>query len=196
VVCHYTCGTIDWLSQREASVTNEYIYRNDYTAKLRAIPDDCFRARRWHGDSNSYPHDLLRSQLDQLDDDQSIYRICFWTTLDLALKDRGKYEPGTTLVRCLKSEVDTAGFNASWDDGLDPEEAYLFWITEGLAEGNLAFSNASIPFSRFEALVDGEWVPFSNHISPPVQVVPERQVKEEPGKSGILAKLLGAVKDR
>lgn len=175
-------------------MTNEYIYRNDYTAKLRDIPDDCFRARRWHGDANSFPHDVLRSQLDQLDDDHSIYRICFWTTLDMALKDRGNYKPGTTLARCLKSEVEAAGFNASWDDGLDPEEAYLFWITEHLGEDNQTFSKASIPFSRLEALVDGDWVPLSDHISPPVQVVTERQVKDEPGKPGILARLLGAVK--
>lgn len=177
-------------------MTHEYIYRNDYTAKLRAIRDACFRARRWHGDSGSFPHKLLRSQLDQLSDDHAIYRICFWTTLDLALKDRGNYEPGTTLVRCLKSEVVAAGFNESWDDGLNQEEAYLFWISEPLAQGNQVLSDASIPFSRFEALVDNDWRPFLGHISPPERVVPEHQVGEEVAKPGFLARIFGAVKGK
>lgn len=175
-------------------MTQEYIYRIDYTAKLRAIPDDCHRARRWDGRPGSIPHKLLRSQLDQLNDAQAIYRICFWATLELAVKDRRFYDSDNTLARCLKSDLIVAGLNESWDDGLESGEAYLFWITESLDESNQAFSKASIPFSRFETLVDGNWVPLSSHLSPPVRVVPKPQAVEEVVKPGFLARIIGALK--
>ncbi|MCF5648814.1 hypothetical protein KHW15_00965 [Pseudomonas syringae] len=175
-------------------MTQDYVYRIDYTANLRAIPDNCHRARRWDGGPKSYPHKELRSQLNQSSDAQAIYRICFWAKLADAIKDRANYDGHTTLARCLKADVMAAGFSQSWDDGLNPGQAYLFWIVEQLHESNHAFSQASIPFSSFEAVVDGTWLPLSTHLSPPAQVVPKRHEVEEVVKPGLLDRIKGALK--
>lgn len=151
------------------SLTEQYVYRVDYTAKLLAIPDDCHRAPRWRGDSQSYPHSLLKSRLEHLNDAQAIYRICFWSSLALAVKDSKNYDKGpTAIARCLKDDVLTAGFNQSGDDGLPVGQAYLFWIEEQLDERNQEFSRSLIPFDRFDAFVEGRWVPLAKHLAPAI----------------------------
>jgi hypothetical protein len=148
---------------------DEYIYRLDYTSKLKAFPDGCHRAPRWHGGPKSFPHRLLRSQLAQLSSSQAIYRICFFSTLVKAQQTRLTYEEHgktTTLARCRKTDVLAAGFTDSWDDGFAPGDAHLFWIVENVTDDNCSLSVASIPFERFEALVDGRWKPLAAHLAP------------------------------
>ncbi|WKC36738.1 hypothetical protein QYM18_20115 [Ectopseudomonas chengduensis] len=165
-------------------MTSEYIYRLDYTAKLKTFPDRCHRAPRWIGDMYSYPHKLLRSRLDQLNNSQAIYRICFFTTQAKAEEVRLSYKDGgktTTLARCRKADLPAAGFTDSWDDGFNLGVAHLFWIEESLGEENNTLSTASVPFERFEALVDQKWIPLATHLAPaPRAVPPEADQTQQP----------------
>lgn len=148
---------------------NEYIYRLDYTEKLKTFPDRCHRAPRWYGGENSFPHELLTRRLSQLNSSQAIYRICFFSTQAKAEEARLTYRDEgttTTLARCRKSDLLTVGFTDSWDDGFNPGVAHLFWIEEDLADENCALSTAAIPFERFEALIDGHWMPLASHLAP------------------------------
>jgi hypothetical protein len=149
------------------SLTEQHVYRVDYTSNLLAIPDDCQRAPRWRGGSKSYPHSFLKSRLEHLSDARAIYRICFWSSLELAVKDSKNYRKGpTTIAGCLKDDVLAAGFNQSGDDGLPVGQAYLFWIEEQLNEHNQKFSRSLIPFDRFVAFVEGGRIPLAEHLAP------------------------------
>lgn len=147
-----------------------YIYRHDKTHKLKAFLGDCHRAPRWRGGPDSYPHNLLGNRLNLLSSTQGIYRICFWTDLNLALKEVHCYpQPWAnthTIARCRKSDVMTKGFTDSWDDGLPLGQAHLFWIEENLSSHNEDISTAAIPFGAFEAYVNGNWIPLADHIFP------------------------------
>lgn len=168
-------------------MTNEYIYRLDYTEKLKAFADGCHRAPRWTGGKSSWPHELLRSRLNQLDHSQAIYRICFFTTQAKAEEERLTYVEGkaTTLARCRKSDLQAAGFTDSWDDGFHPGVAHLFWIEEHLTDENSALSTASIPFERFEALVDQQWIPLATHLAPAPKAVPSEAVQVQQSSKNI-----------
>jgi hypothetical protein len=179
-------------------MTNEYVYRLDYTEKLKTFPDRCHRAPRWNGDTYSYPHKLLRIRLDELNHSQAIYRICFFTTqakaeqVRLTYKDSGRT---TTLARCRKTDLPAAGFTDSWDDGFDPGVAHLFWVEESLADENIALSTALIPFERFEAFVDQQWIPLTTHLAPAPKAVPlEADQAQQPRESFTEPRLLARFK--
>ncbi|MEO4013815.1 hypothetical protein [Pseudomonas rossensis] len=173
----------------------DYLYRLDYKTALIAIPDACHRARRWHGGPKSFPHKLLKAKLTKLSPAQAIYRICFFSTLAKAQQTRQEYRDNgadTTLGRCRKSEVLTAGFAESWDDGFAPGDAYLFWIEEDLSDENHEFSQAAIPFDRFDAFIDGDWVPMTAHIALPSPVALQHLEPTRDGGLGLLARLKAA----
>jgi hypothetical protein len=99
----------------------------------------------------------------------------------LPYKDGGKT---TTLARCRKADFPAAGFTDSWDDGFNLGVAHLFWVEESLAEENNTLSTASVPFERFEALVDQKWIPLATHLAPaPRDVPPPKRIRRSSLKS-------------
>lgn len=178
---------------------DDYIYRLDETSKLKAFPDGCHRAPRWPQGYPVYPHALLKSQLSLLDSNQGIYRICFFVTLAKAVSTRLSYVNNgqtTTLARCRKADVLAAGFTDSWDDGFEPGVAHLFWIDEYLTEGNKTVSAASIPFDRFEALVDGAWVPLPMYLDPVIQPVQSATPVVTTAKPSLVSRIITALRSK
>lgn len=174
----------------------EYIYRLDYKAALMGIPDVCHRARRWHGGLKSFPHKLLKAQLNKLSPGRAIYRICFFSTLAKAQKIRLEYQDkgaDTTLMRCKKTDVLSAGFAESWDDGFAPGDAYLFWIEEQLNDENCEFSVAAIPFDCFSVFVEGGWVSMAAHLCISSPLAQEDGVPAREDKLGLIARLKAAL---
>lgn len=183
---------------RATIMTKQYIYRYDDTGNLRAIQDNCHRARRWDGSPTSYPHKLLRARIAKLSNTQAIYRICFWVNLQDVIDETDKLKRVTpdkliTLTRCSISDVLSESFQSSWDDGFKEGKAYLFWKEEDLENSNSSFSKASIPFSKFEALVDGSWLPLSSHLSPAVPPTPAIQTSGK-SKKNLTTNLLRRIK--
>lgn len=148
---------------------DEYIYRFDPTEELRKkFIGDCHRGpRHIPGKRWVYGHELLDERLAALPSNHSIYRICFWTKLEFCLSEiertADSWPVPRTVSRCKKSEVLSKGFTESEDDGLRGK-AYLYWIEEKLDSNNETLSNAVIPFSEFEASVDGEWIPLMDFL--------------------------------
>lgn len=175
---------------------DDYIYRLDDTSKLKAFPDGCHRAPRWPKGLNPYPHKLLEKQHSLLSTDQGIYRICFFVTQAKAEKVRLEYEDsdGTTLARCRKADVFAAGFTDSWDDGFEVGVAHLFWTKEELVEGNGTLSSASIPFDRFEALVDGDWLPLPTYLAPTVPPTQSSGSVVPPAKRSLASRIMAALR--
>jgi hypothetical protein len=176
---------------------NDYIYRLDGTFKLQSFPDGCHRAPRWPQGSNPFPHKLLKSRLSLLASTQGIYRICFFVNLADAQAARLTYinkGATTTLARCRKVDVLLAGFTDSWDDGFKPGIAHLFWIEEDLTAHNGTLSAASIPFDRFEALVNGVWVPLATHLAPATPPSLPASPVTAPAKRSFVSRILSALR--
>lgn len=76
--------------------------------------------------------------------------------------------------RAAEADLPAAGFTDSWDDGFNLGVAHLFWIEESLGEENNTLSTASVPFERFEALVDQKWIPLATHLAPAPRAVPPK----------------------
>lgn len=143
---------------------NNYIYRIDTSTGLKNIQDGYFRARKWE---NDYPHILLEFLSTSLQENEKIYRICFYTNLQTAKKalDNDFSWFGESYIsRCPKEIILANGFTESWDDGFKTSEACLFWVKEPIAENNLKFSFSGIPINTFDVLINNEWIPLMNYI--------------------------------
>lgn len=178
-------------------MVDEYVYRVDENFGLQSIPDGCHRAPRWPKGSNPFPHKLLKDRLSSLPSTHGIYRICFFVTLAKAEATRLSYKnkgATTTLARCRKADVLAAGFTDSWDDGFHEGVAHLYWIEEQASSLNDCLSEACIPFDRFEALVNGNWVPLPTHLAPvKPQIQPSAEMSPPP-KRGLGLRLASTIR--
>ncbi|GKW19619.1 hypothetical protein PEC302107_13480 [Pectobacterium araliae] len=144
----------------------EYIYRVDTEVDIKKIQDGVFRAKRWRY-NRSYPHQLLKSIYADLPSTEGLYRVCFYTTQQIAersLRDDFSGLGESKISRCYKKSVLQYGFTESWDDGFTVGEAYLFWCQEILIQSNSEFSSAGIPVTHFEVLVQEKWIPLVDHM--------------------------------
>ncbi|MDM2724211.1 hypothetical protein [Citrobacter sp. Cy230] len=140
---------------------NDYVYRVDTVSGFNKIKDKVFRARRWTY-PGSYPHKLLQSLYADLPETDGLYRICFYSSQEIADKSLiGDFLPQgeSRMYRCPKEAILSCGFSESWDNGFNEGVAYLFWRQENLNENNTQFSLSGISLEYFDVLTEGEWMP-------------------------------------
>lgn len=128
------------------------LYRVDTKDGYNNIKDGIFRARRWN--TASYPHEILKEKYKSLQIDEGIYRICFWTTKELAINSRDNdfkwLSKENYIHKCSAKLLIDQGFHQENDCGVTSGEAYLFWIIEKLDGNNEKFSNKGISLSNLE----------------------------------------------
>lgn len=140
---------------------DDYLYRVDTVSGFNKIKDSVFRAKRWTY-PGGFPHKLLKSLYANLPSTDGLYRICFYSSQEIADKSMtGDFLPQgeSRMYRCPKETVLSCGFSESWDDGFNEGVAYLFWCQEKLNESNTEFSLSGISIEYFDVLIEGEWIP-------------------------------------
>jgi hypothetical protein len=145
---------------------DDHIYRVDRINALRRIDDGHFRAKKWPNGQHDYPHRVLKAATAGCPPGQSVFRICFWPTLQRAetsLSSDFSHWGDGVISRLSKSELQVQGFAETWDDGFNEGEAYLFWKYDSPTEISGSLSASGIPVGQVEILKNGQWLPFKSH---------------------------------
>lgn len=146
-----------------------FIYRYDPIATLRevlpSLPDQAMRPKRTVPNA-AVPHASLVRALRGIKQDQAVFQISFWKTLDAALKrlpsgERAVADP-VVLQRIPTSHPILCQLCRTDDDYMR-ECAWLFWHVGEPLVGHPNTSPLGIPHGDIEvALPSGEWCPFQS----------------------------------
>lgn len=151
---------------QETYTMNDYVYRVDTVFGFNKIQDSVFRAKRWTY-PGGFPHKLLKSLYANLPSTDGLYRICFYSSQEIADKSLTEdflSQGESRMYRYPKEAVLSCGFSESWNDGFNEGVAYLFWCQEKLNENNTEYSLSGISIEYFDVLTQGEWIPLVEYL--------------------------------
>jgi len=136
-----------------------YIYRFDSIEALywQRFSDKTLRARRSAGDEQFFSHFQVRDAHYAAQSGCAVFRMSFWKSL-LDAKKQSLYKHDSALQRIKDDHPVISMFQRGDDEHLS-KEAYLYWATMTIDEGNPDWSPVGISHDDIEVLLpDNTWV--------------------------------------
>lgn len=142
---------------------SHYLYRVDSITNLRKITDGMFRPVKWDGCADFVvPHKPFTQGIKDIQKGECFYRICFWTTEQLASNDHAFRDHHASHLKMrvpIKHVIDNLpGYFNDEDDLIGGEYARMFWKLDVERDIDLACNGIPIEYFEIEN-PDGTWVP-------------------------------------
>ncbi|MGF6510645.1 hypothetical protein [Paraburkholderia sp. 32] len=143
----------------------EYIYRYDPLHEHIKMHGDMLRARRWSLAAGSWAHKPLIEAEKTVPPGESIFRICFWKSLDAAKLNMGHHLwPSMHVVQRVRADHQFFNTFCRIDDDFLKDSAWLFW-RQSKRNADQIWTHDGIPKEDIDVFdIDGNWRKASNAV--------------------------------